>query len=104
MSILSKLLGIDRIFSEVKLLRNQIMTTVAELEAKVTTLVDRVTSETAQSTAKLQSLADEIKALKDQIATGSPATQADLDRLASALDTIIVAVGNIIPDAPVTPV
>lgn len=104
MFIVFKLLGLDKILTEIKLFRSSIMATIADLEAKVTTLVNGVKSEQAQAAIKLQALADEIKSLKDQIAAGSPATQADLDRLATALDSITTAVANIIPDDAPAPV
>ena len=81
-------------------MEKQIMTTVAELESKVTTLVDHVTKETAQAASKLQGLGDEIAALKAQLQNGSPATQADLDHLNAMLDGVIVSVDKIIPDVP----
>ena len=82
-------------------MEKQIMTTVADLESKVTTLIDHVTKESAQAGATLKSLGDEIAALKMQLQNGSPATQADLDHLSAMLDGVIVSVDKIIPDAPV---
>ena len=81
-------------------MEKRIMTTVAELEAKVTTLIDHVTKESAQAGATLKGLGDEIAALKVQLQNGSPATQADLDRLSAMLDGVITSVDKIIPDAP----
>ena len=82
-------------------MEKRIMTTVAELESKVTTLIDHVTKESAQAAATLKGLGDEIAALKVQLQNGSPATQADLDHLSAMLDGVITAVDQIIPDAPV---
>ena len=81
-------------------MEKRIMTTVAELESKVTTLIDHVTKESAQAAAKLAGLGDEIAALKVQLQNGSPATQTDLDHLSAMLDNVITAVDKIIPDAP----
>ena len=78
-------------------LEKRIMTTVIELEAKITTLIDHVTKETSKAGATLKDLNDQIAALKAQVTAGAPATQADLDRLSAALDGIIKAVDGIIP-------
>ena len=78
-------------------LEKRIMTTVIELETKITTLIDHVTKESSLASATLKGLNDEITALKAQVTAGAPATQADLDRLSAALDGIIKAVDGIIP-------
>jgi len=78
-------------------LEKRIMTTVIELEAKITTLIDHVTKESSLAIATLKDLNDQIAALKAQVTAGAPATQADLDRLSAALDGIIKAVDGIIP-------
>jgi len=78
-------------------LEKRIMTTVIELEAKITTLIDHVTKESSLASATLKDLNDQIAALKAQVTAGAPATQADLDRLSAALDGIIKAVDGIIP-------
>jgi len=82
-------------------LERKIMTTVLELETKITSLVDHVTKESAEASATLKDLNYQITVLRAQVTAGAPATQADLDRLSAALDGIIKAVDNIIPDAPV---
>ena len=99
--ILQKLKRFEFYLIHIIKMEKRIMTTVAELESKVTTLIDHVTKESAQAAATLKGLGDEIAALKVQLQNGSPATQADLDHLSAMLDGVITAVDQIIPDAPV---
>ena len=82
-------------------MEKRIMTTVAELEVKVTSLIDHVTKETSEVSATLKGFGDQIAALKAQLQGGVPATQANLDHLSAELDGIIASVDKIIPDAPV---
>ncbi len=65
---------------------------IAELKAKVET---EHTEVKAAVTVAVQGLKDQIKALQDQIAAGTPATEADLDVLVAQVKDVETAVGGI---------
>ena len=61
--------------------------------ATVQALVDAIAAEKAEVTDKLDALADEIQALKDQIAQGGTITEAQLD-------SVLVGIQDIFTEAP----
>ena len=61
--------------------------------ATVQALVDAIAAEKAEVTDKLDALADEIQALKDQIAQGGTITEAQLD-------SVLVGIQDIFTPAP----
>lgn len=93
MLIISKLLGLDKILTEIKLLRSYTMTTFAELKVKL---------DEAAATAAAEKIEVEagFKRLEDIIA-GLSVSQADLDALGVAIDALKTATGNIFTAAPV---
>lgn len=78
---------------------NTIMTTVAEINAKLDALKTAIAAERQEVLTDLQGFKDQIKALSDQIAAGTPATQADLDAIGASLDESIASTQAIITDA-----
>ncbi len=75
--------------NEIATLKTAVETEHAEVKAKVDSAV---TSFTAQ-----------IQTLKDQIAAGTPATEADLDGLVASLKDVEAAVGTISDEVNVPP-
>lgn len=80
----------------------KIMASVQELNDKIDQLSAATDAERQEVLAVLQALKDQVQALKDQIAAGTPASQADLDALATRLDDQIAKVQAIVTDADKT--
>lgn len=81
----------------------KIMTTIDEIELKIATLIDHVATESTRAIAMHKDMSDQIIALQAKVQSGSPATQADLDKLLAQLDGVIIAVDKIIPLTPTVP-
>ncbi len=73
------------------------MATLDEVKAQIQTLKDDVATEASQVQASLKDLNDEVHALKDQIASGSGVSAADLDALLASIKGIDAAVQDIVP-------
>lgn len=78
---------LDQILARLRALGAQEHTIMADVK-DVKQLVADLNDETNSVAAKVDAQAAAIKALKDQIAQGSPVTQADLDEIATALTPI----------------
>lgn len=78
---------------------NKIMAKLTDVQNEIAALKTQVETEHAEVKAKVDSaVADfsaQIKALKDQIAAGTPATEADLDGLVASIKDVEAAVGTI---------
>jgi esterase/lipase len=74
---------IKRILREINSLRRLIMATKQEV-------LDAIVAEKAQVLEGLTILNDQIQALKDQIASGTAVTAADLDEIVSAVNDIFI--------------
>jgi Skp family chaperone for outer membrane proteins len=72
------------------------MSTVQEIKDAFQALSDTVDAERAEVVGFLTGLKAEIQALKDQIAAGSPATQADLDDIKALVDSESARVQGIV--------
>ena len=68
------------------------MSTLAELNTKLTDLTTAIADERTEVQGMLAGLRTQIQTLQDQIAGGSVATQADLDALGASLDAVIAQV------------
>ena len=83
-----------RILAEVKKgnkLNNRIIHNQEVIMATLAEVKQAVADEKAEVLAKLTALGEEIQALKDQIAAGSPVTAADLDELVASVHDIFTA-------------
>ena len=68
------------------------MSTLAELNTKLTDLTTAIADERTEVQGMLAGLRTQIQTLQDQIAGGSVVTQADLDALGASLDAVIAQV------------
>lgn len=73
----------------------QIMATLAELQAKIEAINITIDEERTQVQGLLVGLRAQIQALQDQIAAGSLVSQAQLDALAASADAIVARVRDI---------
>lgn len=68
------------------------MATLQEVNDKLTVLATNIALERAEVQAGIASLKAEIQALKDQLASGTVVTPADLDNLVGSLNTLDAAI------------
>jgi len=72
-----------KLIKELRKLRREIMATKQEV-------LDAIASEKAQVLEAVESLNVQIQALKDQLAAGTPITDADLDEIVTAVNDIFI--------------
>ena len=77
------------------------MTTVQELNDKMDAASAAADVERQEVVDALKKFKDEIDALKAQVATGSPASQADLDALGTKVDVMTAKVQAVITPADI---
>ena len=79
----SPIKGLDKVATEIKKLRREIMATKQEV-------LDAIAAEKEQVLTAITDFNAQIQALKDQIAAGTAVTEADLDEIANAVNDIFV--------------